>query len=145
MIRHVVLSLLLLGALLTPATVLGQDAELRRTVQGIAAAWQRSDADRVASYGGRDGIDLELTSLRMNRLAPRRAAAVLRRLFADSEMVDVRTTSIQRTGGRPSRAFAELTWVLRAPGTTQSVRSRVFLALVRESGTWRLDQIRLLR
>jgi hypothetical protein len=80
----------------------------------------------------------------MGPLGDRQASAVLRRLFADRQTVSTRPGMVQMVGGQPRRAFGEVTWITRAPDTTESERLTVLLELVFEGDRWRITQIRML-
>ena len=110
----------------------------------IAFAWSHGDARTVVAMGAREGIQFETRDGRMGPLGDRQAAAVLRRLFSDRQTVATRPGMIQMVGGTPQRAFGEITWITRAPDTTQSERLTVLLELVLEGDRWRITQIRML-
>lgn len=136
-----------LAAVLTfaAAAVPARAQDLDQTLDRVAAAWQRSDAAGVTSLAARAGLSLDLDGTTVGPLGPRQAAAGLRRVFDDRESVSVRTGMTRTVGGDPERAFGELVWDTRARGTTIPEREKVFVALVRENGTWRITEIRLLR
>lgn len=110
----------------------------------IAFAWSHGEARALVAMGARDGIYIETPDGRMGPLGVRQAAAVLRKLFDDRETISIRPGMTQVVGGSPRRAFSEITWITRAPDTTQQERLTVFLELVLENDRWHITQIRLL-
>lgn len=122
-----------------------QPRDLRTAVDRIAAAWSRGDARDLATRACNAGIALETSEGPMGPLQPRQAAAVLRRLFEQTETVSARVSHVAVTGGDPQRAWGEIEWLVRPRGTTIMERARVFVALVREGDQWRVTQIRLMR
>lgn len=122
-----------------------QEADLDQVLSRLAASWARGDAAALAALGARAGLSLDVDGEPVGPLAPRQAAAVLRRIFEERETITLRHGMAQLVGGTPLRAFGELAWVMRAHGTTIPERATIFLALVREDDDWRITQIRLLR
>lgn len=114
-------------------------------VEIIAFAWSHADARTVVAMAAREGIQFETREGRMGPLRSRQATAVLRRVFADRETITTSPGMIQIVGGSPRRAFGEITWVTRAPDTTQSESLTVLLELVFEGERWRITQIRMLQ
>lgn len=137
-----VLPLVLLMFLATAARAHAQ--RLDDIVEIIAFAWQHADTRTLVAMSAREGIVIETKDGRMGPLASRQAGAVLRRLFGDRETVSIRPNMAQMVGGTPRRAFGEITWVTRAPDTTESERLTVYLELVLEGDRWRITQIRML-
>ncbi|MBI4408927.1 MAG: hypothetical protein HY561_04425 [Gemmatimonadetes bacterium] len=139
-----VLLLALVIAIGAAPTALAQESELEQTLERLAALWARGDASALAGLSARAGLALVLDGSPVGPLAPRQAAAVLRRIFDERETVGLKTGFAKIVGGAPRRAFAELNWLARARGTTIPERATVFLALVQEADGWRITQIRLL-
>jgi hypothetical protein len=131
------------GLLLWPQGVVAQD--LDRTLDRIAAAWHKGDASAVAGLAARSGISLNVDGRAVGPLAPRQAAAVIRRVFEDRESLSVRSNMTRGAGGSPARAFGEITWTTRARGTTIPGRDTIFVAFVHEDDQWRITEIRLIR
>lgn len=129
-----------------PAAAVAQDAAaLDRTLQRIAGAWSGGDAAGIAAFASSGGVSVELEGESAGTLSARKLGAILRRSFERRETRSVRTGMSQVVGGRPPRAFGELTWV-SIPEGTRAVHTRtVFFALVEERGAWRLTQIRILQ
>lgn len=121
-----------------------QAQRLDDIVEIIAFAWSHADGRTLVAMAARDGIQIETRDGRMGPLATRQAAAVLRRIFDERETISIKPGMVQMVGGTPRRAFGELTWVSRAPDTTQSEQLTVFLELVLEGNRWRITQIRML-
>lgn len=119
-----------------------QDAELDKVLERLGTAWLLGEAAAVVEFSSHRGISIELDGEKIGPLAPRQAAAVLRRLFESRETVSVRLGMANVVGGSPQRAFGEVSWTARAPGTTIPERSTVFFALLKEDG-WKLTQIRV--
>jgi hypothetical protein len=117
---------------------------LEDIVEIIAFAWSHGDVRTVVAMGANQGIQFETREGRMGPLGDRQASAVLRRLFADRQTVSTRPGMVQMVGGQPRRAFGEVTWITRAPDTTESERLTVLLELVFEGDRWRITQIRML-
>ncbi|MGQ0813138.1 MAG: hypothetical protein ACT4O1_01570 [Gemmatimonadota bacterium] len=140
-IRHCIPLLVALAAL-RPAPAQAQ--RLDDIVEIIAFAWSHGDVRTVVAMAAREGIQIETKGERMGPLGTRQAQAVLRRIFGDRETVSIEPGMVQMVGGKPRRAFGEITWVTRAPDTTESERLTVFLELVYEGERWRLTQIRML-
>ena len=130
-------------ALMKPSSADAQ--RLDDIVEIIAFAWSHGDVRTVVAMGAREGIQFETRDGRMGPLGDRQASAVLRRLFGDRETVATRPGMVQMVGGSPRRAFGEITWIARAPDTTQSEKMTVLLELVLEGDRWRITQIRMLQ
>jgi SnoaL-like domain len=133
---------LLLVALATPLRA--QERDLERILRQLAASWARGDAAGLVAHASRDGISIDLREGPQGPLPPRQAAAVLRRYFDETQTVSARTGQAEVTGGSPLRGYGEIAWVVRNRGSTMPERARVFIALVREDGTWKVTQIRLM-
>jgi hypothetical protein len=118
---------------------------LEQSLDRVAAAWHRSDAGAIAGYAARAGISLNIDGQAVGPLAPRQAAAGIRRAFEDRESIGVRTNMSRTVGGTPTRAFGEISWTTRARGTTIPERVTIFVAFVLEDERWRITEIRLIR
>ncbi|MFW6079777.1 MAG: hypothetical protein ACODAE_09155 [Gemmatimonadota bacterium] len=118
---------------------------LARVLDSLAVSWQRGDARSVVTLAAGTGLTLSVTPEPVGPLAPRQAAALLRRIFEERETVSIELGMEHVVGGVPPRAFGELTWVHRARGTTMPERTVIFLALVRDDDAWRVTEIRFLR
>lgn len=136
-----ILPLLLLMAALRTTSAHAQ--RLDDIVLHVADSFARGDAKTLAALVWRNGVSIETGSDRNAPLGPRQAAAVLRRLFDDRVTVSAKPGITQIVGGTPRRAFAEITWVTRAPDTTQPERSTIYLELVLSDERWQITQIRL--
>ena len=111
----------------------------------VADSFARGDAKSVVSLVVRDGVSIDAGRRRIAvPMGQRQAAAVLRHLFDDRVTVSARPGAMQVVGGNPRRAFAEITWLTRAPNTTQLERSTIYLELVLNDERWQITQIRLL-
>lgn len=143
----VLLTGLALGlGLLPSSTAVAQEPDgLNGLLDTLAVLWARGDAAAIAAHGAEHGLDLEIHGETMGPLEGRRAAAALRQLFGGQETVSVRTGSATRIVGADDRAFGELVWVVRVPGAAVTEDNRIFVALVRQVGRWRVSQIRILR
>lgn len=119
--------------------------EIEPTVDRFVRAWSRGDADAVAALAAHDGLVVELHGDAVGPLGGRQAAALLKRVLDDRETLSVRREAAQGVAGEPPRAFTEISWRSRMKGTSIPETFRVFLALVREDGGWRVTQIRILR
>ncbi|HSL69196.1 MAG TPA: DUF4440 domain-containing protein [Longimicrobiales bacterium] len=108
----------------------------------FATYWARADASAIAALASDDGITLNIDSKQMGPLGPRQVTALLRRLFDDSETINVRPLTPQIVRGDPPRAFGELTWTMRPRGTTIPERTTVFVAWILEDDHWRITEIR---
>ena len=141
-IKHLVPLLFIMVLLRT------SDAQAQRLddiVEIIAFAWSHADVRTVVAMGAREGIQFETRDGRMGPLGSRQAHAVLRRVFNDRQTVSTRPGMVQMVGGTPRRAFGEITWITRAPDTTQSEPLTVLFELVFEGDRWRITQIRMLQ
>lgn len=110
----------------------------------ISYAWSHGDSRAIVSMSAREGIVIETPDGRGGPLGARQASAVLRRVFDERKTVTLRQGMTQIVGGTPRRAFAEITWIARAPDTTESERYTIYLELVLEGERWRITQIRML-
>ena len=110
----------------------------------VAAAWRKGDAEAVTAMGDRDGISIEVEGTHVGSIAPRQAAAVLRRVFADRETLKAVAGPARTVAGNKRRAYAEIVWEHRARGTTQSQKINVFIAAARDGAVWRITEIRLM-
>jgi len=121
--------------------------ELEQVLDRFAAAWHRGDAVAIVGLVSRSGVSIDLGGAggQVGPLGVRQAAAVLRRIFDQRETTVVRAGVAQVVGGSPPRAFGEVVWSARSRGTTENEKATIFLALVRESDGWKINQIRLLR
>ena len=133
--------LLALYALLLAAPVHAQNPA--QTLERIAAAWHKGDANAITALAARAGISVDVDGRAVGPLGARQAAAVLRRVFDDRESVSARTSMSRATGN--DRAFGEVSWSMKARGTTIPEQATIFVALIREDGQWRVSEIRLLQ
>lgn len=140
-IRQAVPLLLILVLMKTSAA---HAQRLDDIVEIIAFAWSHADARTVVAMAAREGIQFETRHGRMGPLGSRQSFAVLRRVFSDRETVSTRPGMVQMVGGTPRRAFGEITWITRAPDTTQSESLTILFELVLEGDRWRITQIRML-
>jgi hypothetical protein len=132
--------LLLLAA---RAELYAQDAD--GFMARVATAWRKSDAEAVSMLGDPDGISIEVEGRHVGSIAPRQAAAVLRRVFADRETVKAIAGPARTMPGNARRAYAEIVWEHRVRGTTQPMKVYVFIAAARDGAAWRITEIRLLQ
>lgn len=140
--RRSILPLLVVIALTKTSTAHAQ--RLDDIVDIIAFAWSHGDAKALVAMGAREGIAIETPDSRSGPVGARQAVAVLRRIFGDRQTVALRQGMVQVVGGSPRRAFAEITWIARAPDTTQPERYTIYLELVLEGERWHITQIRML-
>lgn len=110
----------------------------------LTDAWAHGDARAVVALSTRDGLLIETRDSRTGPLGSRQAAAVLRRLFEDRQTISIKPGMTQVMSGTPRRAFAEITWITRAPDTTEMERLTVFIEFVLADERWQITQIRLL-
>lgn len=137
---------LALAAALSLATAAPAPAqELQPVLQRVAAAWHNGDAGALAALGASTGISLDVDGSTVGPLGRRQVAAVLRRVFDDRESVSAAPRVSRTVGGQPARAFGEITWTIRARGTTIPERATLFVAFIREGDAWRITEIRLMR
>jgi hypothetical protein len=118
---------------------------LEAVVNRLADYWAGGDATSVAAMAARGGIRLNIEGKSVGPLAVRQATALLRDLFEERETINVRKMTPQIVGGQPPRAFGELSWMMRARGTTIPERTSVLISLVLEDGRWRVNEIRFVR
>jgi hypothetical protein len=131
------------GMIAWPLSAAAQD--LGRTLDRVASAWHKGDASAVAGFAARNGVSVNIDGRAVGPLAPRQAAAVIRRVFEDRESLSVRSNMTRSAGGSPARAFGEITWTTRARGTTIPGRATIFVAFVHEDEQWRITEIRLIQ
>jgi hypothetical protein len=74
----------------------------------------------------------------------RHAAAALRALFAENETVAVRTVRVTMASASPIRGFGELTWTFRTRGTPIDQSRSLYVAALREDGSWHITELRLM-
>jgi hypothetical protein len=122
-----------------------QAQELTQVLDRVASAWQRGDVAAITALAARAGISLDVDGSSVGPLGARQASAVLRRTFENRESVATRLIMSRTVGGDPVRAFGEISWTARARGTTIPEQAKLFIAVVREDGGWRVYEIRLLR
>lgn len=135
----------LILAVATVAPVAAQEpADPAPLLQRLAALWAGGDAGAIAGHVAGSGLELEIEGASLGPVAPRKAAATLRRVFAGQETVSVATTMTARVQGVEDRAFGELTWDYRPDGAASTERHTIFVGLVREGRGWRVSQIRIL-
>lgn len=132
-------------ALLLSAAAGARAQELEQILDRFASAWARGDAGSLAALVSSNGVSIDVGGGAVGPLPQRQAAALLRRAFDERETTVVRAGLAQVVGGNPPRAFGEIVWTAKFRGTTESEHATIFLALVREPGGWRVNQIRLLR
>jgi hypothetical protein len=111
----------------------------------VADAWSHRDTRALVALSAREGISIETRDARTGPLGARQAAAVLRKLFEERETISIRPGMMQVVGGSPRRAFCEITWITRAPETTEPERATIFVELVMLDDRWQITQIRLLQ
>jgi hypothetical protein len=126
------------------AQVPEESAGLRSAVEGLAQAWARGNADGVANHFARGGLSLKLDGPVRASVAPRQASAALRDFFRSYEGGEIQVVRAAPLAGTPDRGFAEIRWSAPVSGTSQSVQRSLFLGLVFDGETWRVDELRLL-
>ena len=119
--------------------------DFRPVIDRLAKAWERADVSQVGSLAASAGLSLFVEGRRTGPLPERQAASALRRLFDDRETISINPGIAKELDGEPRRAFAELTWITRARGTTIPERSTLVFTLELEKGRWRVTEIRLIR
>ena len=122
-----------------------QAQRLDDIVLHFADAWAHGDARALVALSAREGISIETRDARSGPLGSRQAVAVLRRHFEERETISIRPGMMQVVGGTPRRAFCEITWITRAPDTTEPERATIFVELVLAEERWQITQIRLLQ
>jgi hypothetical protein len=119
--------------------------DFRPVIDRLAKAWERADVSVVGSHAASLGLSLDVEGRRTGPLPERQASSALRRLFDDRETIAITPGIAKELDGEPRRAFAELTWITRARGTTIPERSTIVFSLELEKGRWRVTEIRLIR
>jgi hypothetical protein len=140
----------LLGAegtapLLFADTILVPATPLESASVDFARALSDPSGDALASLLAPSGIRLHLGGTAHTGLSSRQAAASLRdflRGYDGGGAVVGRAAPVE---GSPVGGYAEVLWSGRMPGTSQSVQHTLFVGFVRSSGTWQVDEVRLLR
>ncbi|MGH7502273.1 MAG: hypothetical protein ACREL7_11005 [Longimicrobiales bacterium] len=128
-------------AIAVPASAQPLDPATRR----IAQAWQRGDVNSIGSFAARSGLSLDVGGQKIGPLHARQAAMALKRVFERVETVSASIGQAHEVEGDPRRAFVEITWVTKAPGTSIPESSQVFFGLVLDGDTWRITEIRLIQ
>jgi len=123
-----------------PSTVAG----LREAALQVAAGWSRDGLPSIGSLMVDRGIRFNAGSGGRETLEPRKAAAALEDLLERRRTRSARVARVTTAEGSEDRGSAEIQWDAVAPGTSQVVRSTVFVGFVREGGRWRIDEIRIL-
>jgi hypothetical protein len=136
---------LLAAAFLLLAAAPAAAQDLPQTLERVAAAWHKGDVAAITAHAARAGISLDVDGRAVGPLAPRQAAAVIRRVFEDRESMAARSNMSRIVGGEPARAFGEIGWTTRVRGTTIPERATLFVAFVRQDDRWRITEIRLIR
>jgi hypothetical protein len=126
-------------------TVQVTDQALSQAALAFALAFASGSGDRLSGSLANGGIRLHLHEAGHTGLSTRQAVASIRefvRGYEDAAAIVMRAASIE---GSPDRGFAEVMWEGRVSGTSQGVRRTLFVGLMRESGEWVVDEVRLLR
>ena len=126
-------------------TTEAQAQRLDDIVDIISYAWKNGDAKAPVALAAREGVVIEVSGSRSGPVGARQAVAMLRRVFDERQTIGLRQGMTQIVGGTPRRAFAEITWMARAPDTTEPERYTIYLELVLEGDRWHITQIRLLQ
>lgn len=134
---------LALALALVPGTLAAQNVE--RVIDRLTGLWASGDATAISALSASDGVIINSDGKPTGPLGLRQVAALLRRYFDDRETLSVRMMSAQIVGGSASRAFGEISWTMRARGTTIPEKTSVFVALTLEDGRWRITEIRFVK
>ena len=126
-------------------TIQAAAGSLEAAAVGFARAFGSGSADRMAAVLASGGIRLHLDGPGHAGLSSRQAVATLRDFLRNYDTSEAIVTRAAPVEGSPDRGFAEIRWGARIPGTSQTVYQSLFLGLNRQSGDWRVDEVRLLR
>lgn len=133
----------MLPLLLGFASARAQD--LAEVLDRVAALWASNDAHGLARFAAKGGVSLDIDGRPMGPLGERQVAAVLRKVFDERETLQVRRMVTKIVGGKPTGGFGEISWVMRAKGTTIPERTTVFVAFTLQDERWRITQIRFVQ
>lgn len=119
--------------------------EIELRVRSFALDWGgQGTADQVLRHLSTSGVRLGLDGMERAAVPARQAAIALRDLRRAYETARAEVVRAAPVAGSPGRGFAELRWTTQTAGTAQSVVRSVYVGLVLEGGTWRIDEIRIL-
>jgi len=118
---------------------------LDRAVERVAGAW--SDGDLAALHELLDaaGVRFRDAAGEHGRLDPRKARAVVRRLWSEHRGGRVLVERSAVVGGSPTRGFAHLRWRTVPEGTSEPVSYTLFVGMVHGPAGWRIYELRVLR
>ena len=122
--------------------VLGQ-ADLAGFTESIARAWSAGDADALAPYLSREGLDLSLDGEAHVGVSGRQARAALAGFLGDWDPDVVTVRQSEDLGGEPVRALLEFGWEPTARGTPERRSFVIFVSLQRILDAWRIEEIRV--
>lgn len=142
--RHLPALLVLAGAVLCPAPVLGQNAEMESALQVFLMAWQSEDGDRLEAALLETGVALRMERDAHGSVRPRQAAAALRQYMSGRSPGEFQVHRISSAGGEPERGFAEVGWETVVRGTTEPIGYTVFVGMERSSAGWVVQEVRIL-
>jgi hypothetical protein len=143
-----VLACLTLLAVLGTLGVMGAEAQssdpMQQAAAEVARAWASGGDRAVVAHlaGGR--ISLHLEGNVSAALPTRQAGVVLRDYLRGYESGEVEMGRVALVEGSSERGFAEIQWSARRVGTSQTLVRTIFLGLREESGSWLVDEVRVL-
>lgn len=118
--------------------------ELQEVAERFGEALRQGNAESLTRLFSESGIRLRLEGLDRSALSVRQVNAALRDFLRAYQPGQVRLVRAAPVEGNPGRGFAQLHWETRVVGTSHPVVHAVFLGLVREGESWRVDEFRLL-
>jgi len=137
----------LFGATLPAPSVspaLGQET-LSQVVSRFSQAWVDGDLEAIGQLVASAGVHITLGGQDYHVLTERQALATIRVLLRQYEGRDFEVTRTSELGGAPSRGISEVAWNAVDRGSGEPVLRTLFIAFILESGSWRVEDLRVLR
>lgn len=117
---------------------------MQQAAQTVARAWAAGGDRTVISHLADGRISLHLEGSVSAALPTRQAGVVLRDYLRSYESGEVEMGRVALVEGSAERGFAEVQWSARRVGTSQTLVRTIFLGLREESGSWLVDEVRVL-
>lgn len=128
-----------------PDTIVEPRNDLEAAALRFARDWAAGGGGASGAVLAPRGIRLQLEGGAHTGLSARQATASFRDFLRDYEEGNAVLIRASKVSGSPDRGSAVIEWSARVSGTSQRVDRTLFLGLVRQNDTWRVDEIRLLR
>lgn len=122
-----------------------QAASLEAAARRVAAAWSVGEPSLLDDLVRPEGVAYHAGNHEHPALAKRQLMATLSDLMGDGQARGVAMGRISRVEGSRPRGFVELAWSAVPKGTTEVVRSTIFVSFEHAQGRWWIAEIRVLR